>query len=105
MIQRLALMVLLRPFTSAMAKIFLGTTVAAIIYAFLNNTLLPLIYRIQDEILSQVSSLSTMGGAVGQVVVYFDFPHAISILLATSTACISIKLMAIAVRAFGINTG
>ena len=46
-----------------------------------------------------------MGGAVGQVVVYFDFPHAISILLATSTACISIKLMAIAVRAFGINTG
>ena len=80
MIQRLALMVLLRPFTSAMAKIFLGTTVAAIIYAFLNNTVLPLIYRIQDEILSQVFSLSTMGGAVGQVVVYFDIPHAISIL-------------------------
>ena len=99
------LMILLRPLTSAIARVALGTTVAALTYAFLNNTVLPLIHRIQDAILSQVSSLSTMGGAVGQVVVYLDFPHVISILLATSAACTSIKLMAIALRAFGINTG
>lgn len=105
MIQRLALMVLLRPLTSAIAKVVLGTTVAALTYAFLNNTILPFIDRIQDAILSQVSSLSTMGGAVGQVVVYFDIPHAISILFSCSAACMSIRLMAIAIRAFGVNTG
>ena len=105
MIQRLALMVLLRPFTSAMAKIVLGTTVAAITYAFLNNTVLPIIDRLEDAILSQVSSLSTMGGVVGQVVVYLDIPHAVSILFSASAACMSIRLMAIAIRAFGVNTG
>lgn len=99
------LMILLRPLTSAIAKVVLGTTVAAITYAFLNNTVLPLIDRIQDAILSQVSSLSTMGGTVGQVVVYFDIPHMISILFSCSAACMSIRLMAIAIRAFGVNTG
>ena len=99
------LLILLRPLTSAIARVALGTTVAALTYAFLNNTVLPLIDRIQDAILSQVSSLSTMGGAVGQVVVYFDIPHMISILLSCSAACISIRLMAIAIRAFGVNTG
>lgn len=99
------LMILLRPLTSAMAKVVLGTTVAALTYAFLNYTILPFIDRIQDAILSKVSSLSTMGGVVGEVVVYFDIPHAISILLSCSAACMSIRLMAIAVRAFGINTG
>lgn len=99
------LMILLRPLTSAIAKVVLGTTVAALTYAFLNNTILPFIDRIQDAILSQVSSLSTMGGAVGQVVVYFDIPHAISILFSCSAACMSIRLMAIAIRAFGVNTG
>lgn len=99
------LMILLRPLTSAIAKVVLGTTVAALTYAFLNNTVLPLIDRIQDSILSQVSSLSTMGGAVGQVVIYFDIPHMISILFSCSAACMSIRLMAIAIRAFGVNTG
>ena len=99
------LMILLRPLTSAIAKIVLGTTVAAITYAFLNNTVLPFMDRIQQAILSQVSSLSTMGGAVGEVVVYFDIPHIISILFSCSAACMSIRLMAIAVRAFGVNTG
>ena len=46
-----------------------------------------------------------MGGAVGQVVVYFDIPHMISILFSCSAACMSIRLMAIAIRAFGVNTG
>ena len=99
------LMILLRPLTSAIAKVVLGTTVAALTYAFLNNTVLPLIDRIQDSILSQVSSLSTMGGAVGQVVIYFDIPHMISILFSCSASCMSIRLMAIAIRAFGVNTG
>ena len=49
------LMILLRPLTSAIARVVLGTTVAALTYAFLNNTVLPLIDRIQDAILSQVS--------------------------------------------------
>lgn len=105
MIQRLALMVILRPLTSAIAKIVLGTTVAAITYAFLNSTVLPLIDRVEESILSQLHSLSTLGGVAGEVIQYLDFPHCISLLLSASSACLSIKLMAIAIRAFGVNTG
>ena len=89
------LLILLRPLTSAIAKVALGTTVAALTYAFLNNTVLPLIGRIQDAILSEVSSLSTMGGAVGQVVVYFDIPHMISILFSCFCAWFFIRLIGI----------
>ena len=71
----------------------------------LNNTVLLVIHRIESAILSQISSLSSIGGPVGGFIAYLDFPHAMSILLATSAACTSIKLMSIAVRAFGINTG
>jgi hypothetical protein len=40
-----------------------------------------------------------------QVIAYLDFPHCVTILLTATTACISLKLMAVAIRAFGINTG
>lgn len=99
------LMILSRVILSVVGKLVVGVTVAGLTYAFLNNTVLPIVDRIESAILSQLSSLSSVGGPVGEFIVYLDFPHAMSILLATSAACTSIKLMAIAVRAFGINTG
>lgn len=99
------LMIILRPLTSAIAKIALGVTVASIIYGFLNNYILPVVRVLEQRILSEVQSLSTVGGVAGEVIMYFDFPHAVSILLATSSACLSIKIMSVAIRAFGINTG
>ena len=100
------LMIILRPLTSAIAKIALGVTVASIIYGFLNNYILPVVRVLEQRILSEVQSLSTVGGVAGEVIMYFlIFPHAVSILLATSSACLSIKIMSVAIRAFGINTG
>ena len=99
------LMILSRVVLSVVGKLVVGVTVAGLTYAFLNNTVLPVIHRVESAILSQMSSLSSIGGPVGELIIYLDFPHAMSILLATSAACTSIKLMSIAVRAFGINTG
>jgi hypothetical protein len=99
------LMIILRPLTSAIAKIVLGVTVASITYGFLNNYILPVVHVLEQRILSQVQSLSTVGGVAGEFIMYLDFPHAVSILLATSSACLSIKIMSVAIRAFGINTG
>ena len=98
------LMILSRVVLSVVGKIVVGVTVAGLTYAFLNNTVLPVIHRIESSILSKYL-LSSIGGPVGSFIMYLDFPHAMSILLATSAACTSIKLMSIAVRAFGINTG
>lgn len=99
------LMILSRVLLSVFAKLAVGVTVAGLTYAFLNNTVLPVVHRIESAILSQLSSLSSIGGPVGQLIVYLDFPHCISLLLTASAACFSLKIMSVAVRAFGINTG
>lgn len=99
------LMILLRPLTSAIAKVVLGTTVAAITYAFLNNTLKPYMDVLTSQIHSTLSGLSTIGGPFMEVIHYLDFPQMVTILLTCSAACFSLRLMSVAIRAFGINTG
>lgn len=105
MIQRIALMILLRPLISAFAKLVTGAATAGIVYYFLMNTVQPFMDRIDSAIYAKVSEISTIGGTSYQVIQYLDFPHCISLLLTASAACLSIKIMSVAVRAFGINTG
>ncbi|EYT12604.1 hypothetical protein J595_04171 [Acinetobacter sp. 1592897] len=50
-------------------------------------------------------SLSTVGGTAAELIQYFDFIQCVNIILSASAACFSLKLMSVAVRAFGINTG
>lgn len=99
------LLVLFYSIISVVAKLVTGAATAALVYYFLMNTVQPLMDRLTNEIYDKVSEFSLIGGTSLQVIQYLDFPHAISILLATSSACFSIKIMSIAVRAFGINTG
>lgn len=99
------ILVLLYSIISVIAKLVTGAATAALVYYFLINTVQPILDRLTSEITSKVSEFSTIGGSAIQVIHYLDFPHCISILLATSSACFSIKIMSIAVRAFGINTG
>lgn len=99
------LLVLFYSIISVVAKLVTGAATAALVYYFLMNTVQPLMDRLTNEIYDKVSEFSLIGGTSLQVIQYMDFPHAISILLATSSACFSIKIMSIAVRAFGINTG
>lgn len=90
---------------SVVAKLVTGAATAALVYYFLINTAQPIFDRLTSDITQKVSEFSTIGGTSLQVIEYLDFPHAISIVLATSSACFSIKVMSIAIRAFGINTG
>lgn len=90
---------------SVVAKLVTGAATAGLVYYFLISTVQPLMDRLVSEITIQVSDFSTIGGTSLQVIQYLDFPHAISLILATSSACFSIKIMSIAIRAFGINTG
>ena len=50
------LMILSRVVLSVVGKVVVGVTVAGLTYAFLNNTVLPVIHRIESAILSQMSS-------------------------------------------------
>lgn len=99
------ILVLLYTIISVVAKLVTGAATAGLVYYFLISTVQPLMDRLFTEITSQVSDFSTIGGTSLQVIQYLDFPHAISLILATSSACFSIKIMSIAIRAFGINTG
>lgn len=99
------LLVLVYSIISVVAKLVTGAATAGLVYYFLMNTVRPLLDSLTSQIYDKVSDFSAIGGTSLQVIQYLDFPHAISILLATSSACFSIKVMSIAVRAFGINTG
>jgi hypothetical protein len=87
------------------AKLIVGAVTAGLVYYFLSNIVMPVVNDLQQEILQKVGEFSTVGGSAMEVIIYLDFPHCVSILLTATTACISLKLMAVAIRAFGINTG
>jgi hypothetical protein len=88
-----------------LAKLIVGAVTAGLVYYFLSNIAMPVVNNLQQEILQKVGEFSTVGGSAMEVIIYLDFPHCVSILLTATTACISLKLMAVAIRAFGINTG
>ena len=99
------LFVIFSSILSVVATLVTGAATAGLVYYFLMNTVQPLLDNLTSQIYHKVSDFSAIGGTSLQVIQYLDFPHAISILLATSSACFSIKVMSIAIRAFGINTG
>ena len=99
------LLVIVYSIISVVAKLVTGAATAGLVYYFLMNTVQPLLDNLTSQIYDKVSDFSAIGGTSLQVIQYLDFPHAVSILLATSSACFSIKVMSIAIRAFGINTG
>ena len=99
------ILVILYSLVSTVAKLVTGAATAGLVYYFLMNTVQPLLDSLTSQIYDKVSNFSAIGGTSLQVIQYLDFPHSISILLATSSACFSIKVMSIAIRAFGINTG
>lgn len=101
----LPILVLLYTVIKVVAKLVTGAATAAIVYYFLMNTVQPFMDRIDAEIYAKVSEISTIGGTSYQVIQYIDFPQCVSLLLTASAACFSIKVMSVAIRAFGINTG
>lgn len=99
------LLLLLFPLTSALGRMITGAATAGIIYYFLKNTAQPYFNDLSYQIMKKVSEFSTVGGTVLEVIHYFDFPNLVSMLLSCMSACFTLKLMSIAIRAFGINTG
>ena len=86
-------------------KVVTGAVTAGLVYFFLSSVAQPKIDDISQKILAKVSEFSTVGGTGVETIIYLDFPHCIQMLLTASAACFSLKLMSVAVRAFGINTG
>lgn len=99
------LLLLLYPLLSAFGRIVTGAITAGLVYALLTNTVRPYMENLSSEIVARTSDFSTVGSTALQVVQYLDFGNCISLLLAASTACFSLKVMSVAIRAFGINTG
>lgn len=101
----IALLLLLAPIIKAVARLITGAVTASIVYYFLMSVVAPITSQIEAKILDTVNQLSTVGGTAFSVISYLDLGHCVAILLAASSACFSIKIMSVAIRAFGINTG
>lgn len=99
------LLLLIYSVIKVVAKVLTGAVTAGLVYAFLTNTVRPYMDQLQSQVYNKVSGFSSVGGSALEVIYYLDFPNCISMLLACSTACFSLKIMSVAVRAFGINTG
>jgi len=100
----LPLMLLLFPITSAIGRLITGVVIASSIYYFLKQVVQPASDRVSNAIISKLNDLSSVGGSAAEAVAYLDISNAAMILIATSTACLSIKMLSVAIRAFGINT-
>ncbi|MQZ29583.1 DUF2523 domain-containing protein [Acinetobacter haemolyticus] len=101
----LPLLIILFPIVKILVKTFTGGVVAIIVYQLLKNVAQPQIENLISEIHQTVSQMSSVGGSAIEVINYLDFPSLLTIILTAYSACFSLKLMSVAVRAFGINTG
>lgn len=101
----LPLLLILFPIVKILVKAITGTVVAVIVYQLLKNVAQPLMDRLILDIYQTVSEMSTVAGTAVELINYLDFPSLLTIILTAYSACFSLKLMSVAVRAFGINTG
>ena len=101
----LPLLIILYSIVKIIVKAVTGTVVAIIVYSLLKNVAQPICDQLILQIYQTVSEMSNVGGAAVELINYLDFPSLITIILTASSACFSLKLMSVAVRAFGINTG
>lgn len=92
-------------FITIFSKLILGTATFSIIYYFLTNVAKPYTDDLQQQLVIKVGELSTVGGTAAEVIQYMDFVHCVNIILSASAAGFSLKIMSVAARAFGINTG
>lgn len=99
------ILLLLYPIIRAVIQIVTGVAVATIVYSFLQTVIVPFTDMLSEKIQSQVDGFLSVQGAAYEAVLYLDFSQCVSIFLACSSACISVKLVSVAIRAFGINTG
>lgn len=88
-----------------LSKLLTGTVTAGLVYYFLSSVAKPQIDNLEQQVINKVSEFSVVGGSALQLISYLDFVNCIHMLLAASAACFSLKMMSVAVRAFGINTG
>ncbi|KXZ64711.1 hypothetical protein [Acinetobacter venetianus] len=101
----LPLLIILFPIVRLIIKAVTGAVVAFLVYQFLKNVAQPQFDSLILQIHDTVSQMSVVGGTALEVINYLDFPSLMTIILTAYSACFSLKLMSVAVRAFGINTG
>lgn len=101
----LGLLVILFPIVKVLVKVITGAITAGLVYAFLTGVVQPYTDSLTNQIYQKVSQFSTIGGTAVEVIQYLDFPNCVYLLLSASSACFSLKIMSVAIRAFGINTG
>ena len=101
----LPLLIILFPIVKVLVKAFTGAVVAILVYNLLKNVAQPIMDKLIFEIYQTVSEMSLVAGSAVEVINYLDFPSLLTIILTAYSACFSLKLMSVAVRAFGINTG
>ena len=101
----LALFAVVYAVIKVLAKLITGVATAGIVYYFLSTVAKPRMDALEQELVNKVGELSTVGGTAAQCIQYLDLGHCVVLILSASTVCFTLKIMSVAVRAFGINTG
>lgn len=91
------------PVLFVVARLFTGAVTAGLIYFFLKSVVGPVLDRFDQQI-RDLAQQSYSIELVAEAARFLDLSWAVSVLLMASGAAFSLKLMMVAVRAFGIKT-
>uniref|UniRef100_A0AAU8B4C1 DUF2523 domain-containing protein n=2 Tax=unclassified Inovirus TaxID=356623 RepID=A0AAU8B4C1_9VIRU len=97
---------LLGIFFRKLLKILFAPFIFIATYLFLTHVVQPLITDLTQAITSKFPELQGLNQFVGEIFTYLEVYRIVSIILATLTVLISIKMVGLTLRAFGFgNTG
>lgn len=102
--QKVFLMMLLYPITSAIGRFIVGAGVAVLIYTVLTTMIRPVMGSIDSKIIQLVGGVGSSVGTVAQTVQYLDLAGMCVIMLSAYSAALSIKILSVSIRAFSVRT-
>ena len=85
------------------ARLFTGAATAAVIYFFLKSTVQPQLDSFDQQITQLAANTSTIG-LIADAATFLNLSWIVMVLLSASGAAFSLKLMLVAMRAFGIKS-
>lgn len=85
------------------ARLFMGAATAAVIYFFLKVTVQPQLDSFDQQITQLAAQTSTIG-LIADAASFLNLSWIVMVLLSASGAAFSLKLMLVALRAFGIKS-
>lgn len=100
----LVYMLLFLPMTSAIGRFIVGAGIATATYYVLTSLIRPIMGVLESRILELSASLGSSIPVIAQAIQFIDLLGLCVIILSAYSASMSIKILSISFKAFGVNT-